>query len=33
MFASSDHGLSSVRSCSDCVPSNLPAKTDRGLGF
>lgn len=30
MFASNDQGLSSARSYSDCVASNLPAKTDRG---
>lgn len=32
MFASSDRGLSSARSYSDCVASNLPAKTDWGGG-
>lgn len=29
MFASSDHGLRSARSCSDCVACNLPTKADR----
>lgn len=28
MFASSDRGSSSARSCWDCVASNLPAETD-----
>lgn len=33
MFASSDQGLSSARSYSDCVACNLPAKTDKGPGI
>lgn len=32
-FASSDQGLSSARSYSDCVASNLSAKTDGGPGI
>lgn len=33
MFASSDRGLSAAHSYSDCVATNLSAKTGRGLGI
>lgn len=33
VFACSDQGLCSANSCSDCVASNLPAKTDRATNL